>query len=181
MLSVTAVISSIVGLAYVGLFVLMAIGAADEITTIERLQRLKAEGAQITNTNEDLEASIAENEMAIVVFAVGAAITVPLVVASLLAFGGRGWARTLASVFMLPPVVVIAFGVVHDVNEGRPENAYALVFTIPAIVLAVLWWLPATSRAMAARKWRRTAGQQGPPPMPGWPGQPVNQPPRPVR
>lgn len=112
-----------------------------------------------------------------VVFFVGAALTVLLVVAILLAVAGRGWARNLATTSILPPIVVIVFGVVHDINDGHPENAFALVFTIPAIVLAVLWWLPPTSRAMATRKWRRAAGQQGTPSTPGWQGRPppVNQ------
>jgi hypothetical protein len=165
MLTVTSVISSIVGLAYVGLFVAMAISAGDEITTFRELQQLKDQGAPITNTDADLAESIADNELAVVVFFGGAALTVLLVVASLLAVAGRGWARNLATMSILPPTVVIVFTVVHDINSGHPENAFALVFTIPAIVLAVLWWLPPTSRAMATRKWRRTAVQHGQPPL----------------
>jgi hypothetical protein len=157
LLTVSWVLSSIFGLAYVGLFVLMGVGAGEEITLIEKLQEMKENGAQVTNTDEDLEASIAENELAIVVFFTGAAITIPLMVASILGRAGRSWARVLATIFLLPPTVVIIFGVIHDMAEGRPENAYALVFTLPAIVLAVLWWLPATSRAMAARRWQRAA------------------------
>lgn len=171
MLTTTSVICAIAGLAYVGLFVMMALGAASEITTIERLLSMKENGAaQITNTVEDLNDSIAENEMAIVVFWVGAALTVPLVVASFLAIGGRGWARGLATAFLLPPTVVIAFGVIHDINDGHEENVFALVFTVPAIVLAVLWWLPATTRAL------RTRRPVAPPPQQqGWYGQPPYQ------
>jgi len=169
MLTVTGVISGIVGLAYVGLFVMMAIGAAGEITTIEDLLRMKENGsAQITNTVEDLNDSLDENEMAIVVFSVGAALTVPLVVTSFLAVSGRSWARATATAFLLPPVVEIVFGVIHDVNDGHEENVFALVFTIPAIVLAVLWWLPATTRAM---RYKRPPVPPGPPQQ-GWYGQP---------
>lgn len=167
MLTVTWLVSAIAGFAYVGLFVLMGIAASDEITTIEELKDLKARGAQVTNTIEDLNESIAENELAIIVFFGGAAITIPLVVASIVAVTGRSWTRGLATVFLLPPVFVITFGVIHDINDGHPENAFALVFTIPALVLAVLWWLPPTSRAMAARRWQRTPVPQGPPMMPG--------------
>ncbi|OLF05103.1 hypothetical protein BLA60_37625 [Actinophytocola xinjiangensis] len=170
MLTTTSVICAIAGLAYVGLFVMMALGAASEITTIERLLSMKDGGAQVTNTVEDLQDSISENEMAIVVFWIGAALTVPLVVASLLAIGGRGWARGLATAFLLPPTVVIAFGVIHDINDGHEENVFALVFTVPAIVLAVLWWLPATTRAL------RTRRPVAPPPQQqGWYGQPPYQ------
>ncbi|MCT2584254.1 hypothetical protein [Actinophytocola gossypii] len=169
MLTVTSVLSAIAGLAYVGLFVLMSISAAAEIETIEKLVRLKENGsANITNTYEDLAASVEENELATVVFGVGAALTIPLVVAGLLALGGRGWARVLATVFMLPAVVVVTFGVIHDIADGHPENAFALVFTVPALVLTLLWWLPPTSRAMVAKRWRRAATHQGRP-MPGRP------------
>lgn len=156
LLTVSWVLSSIFGMAYVGLFVLMGVGAGEEITTIEMLQEMKANGAQVTNTDEDLAASIAENELAMVVFFTGVVLTIPLVYAAILGRAGRNWARVVATVFLVPPTVVITFGVIHDMAEGRPENAFALVFTLPAIVLAVLWWLPATSRAMAARRWQRT-------------------------
>ncbi|GAB3439866.1 hypothetical protein [Actinophytocola sediminis] len=156
LLTATWLVSLIAGVAYIGLFTLMALGAADEITTIERVQDLKDSGGPVTNTDEDLAASIAENELAIIVFAVGAVLTIPLLVASVLGRTGRAAARVLATVFLLPPAVVIAFGVVHDINDGHPENAFALVFTLPAIVLSVLWWLPPTTRGMAARRWRRT-------------------------
>lgn len=163
MLTATWMVSLLAGLAYVGLFVLMGVGASSEITTIERLKDMKQGGAQITNTFEDLDASIAENEMAIIVFFAGAALTIPLVLASILARTGRGWTRVLAVLGMLPPTVVIVFGVIHDINDGHEENVFALVFTIPALVLTVLWCLPATTRAMAARQWRRSpfhGGQQ---------------------
>jgi ABC-type Fe3+ transport system permease subunit len=174
MLTVTSVISTIVGLAYVGLFVAMGISAGEEITTIQELKELKDRGAPITNTDADLAESITENELAVVIFYAGAALTVPLLVASLMARGGRNWTRNLASIFIVVPIAVIAFTVIHDINDGHPENAFALVFTIPAIVLAVFWWLPPTSRAMTSRKWQR---QQGTPAMPGWQGRPppVNQ------
>ena len=155
MLTATRVVTAIVGLAYVGLFVLMGLSASDEISTIEELKELKADGAPITNTVEDLDASIAENELAIVVFFTGAALTLPLVVAGFLAVTGRAWARVLAAVFFVPPTAVIIFSVLHDIADGHPENAYALVFTLPAIVLAILWWLPATTRAMTARRLKR--------------------------
>lgn len=156
MLTVTWILTSIFGLAYVGLFVLMGVGASDEITTIERLKDMKEQGsANVTNTMADLDASIAENEMAIVVFFVGAALTLPLVVASLLGRTGRGWVRIVSAIFMLPPIVVIIFGVIHDIKDGHPENAVALVLTVPALVLTTLWCLPATTRAMAARRARR--------------------------
>ncbi|MFC4857200.1 hypothetical protein [Actinophytocola glycyrrhizae] len=155
MLTATWVVTSIVGLAYIGLFVLMGLGASDEISTIEKLKEMKAGGAPITNTVEDLDESIAENELAIVVFFVGAALTLPLVIASFLAGTGRAWVRVTATIFLVPPIVVIVFGVVHDIRDGHPENAFALVFTLPAIVLAILWWLPATTRAMTARRLKR--------------------------
>jgi hypothetical protein len=156
-LTVSWVLSSIFGFAYIGLFVLMGVSAGEEITQIEQLRELKAGGAPITNTDEDLLASIAENELGMVVFFTGTALTIPLLVAGFLGRTGRGWARVLATVCLVPPTVVIVFSVLHDINDGHPENAFAMVFTLPAIVLAVLWWLPATSRAMAARRWQRTA------------------------
>jgi ABC-type Fe3+ transport system permease subunit len=157
MLTATSVISTIVAVAYIGLFVLMGISAGDEISTIEELQRLKDQGASVTNTDADLEESITENKLAMVVFFAGAALTIPLVVASLMARAGRSWARALASIFMAGPIAVIAFGVIHDINDGHPENAFALVFTIPAVVLAVLWCLPPTTRALTSRRWQRQA------------------------
>lgn len=162
-LTVTWILTSIVGFAYVGLFVLMGIGATDEIDTIEKLKDMKDQGsANITNTYEDLDASIAENEMAIIVFFVGAALTLPLVVASLLGRTGQAWVRVVSAIFMLPPIVVIIFGVIHDIQDGHPENAVAAVLTIPALVLGLLWCLPATTRAMAARRARRAPVPQGP-------------------
>lgn len=155
MLTATWVVTAIVGLAYVGLFVLMGLGASDEISTIEELKEMKASGAQITNTVEDLDASIAENELAIVVFLTGAALTLPLVITGLLGRTGRVWVRGVVTTLLAPPFVVIVFGVIHDIGDGHPENAVAFVLTIPAIVLAILWWLPATTRAMAARRARR--------------------------
>ena len=157
MLTVTSIISTIVGLAYVGLFAAMGISAGDEISTIEELQQLKEQGAPITNTDADLAESITENELAIVIFFAGAALTIPIMVASLVALGGRSWARNLAGTFLVVPIAVIIFTVIHDINDGHSENAFALVFTIPAIVLAVLWWLPPTSRAMTSRRWQRQA------------------------
>ncbi|MFI7672984.1 hypothetical protein [Actinophytocola sp. NPDC049390] len=154
MLTATWVITSIVGLAYTGLFVLMALGALDEIETFEDVKAMKAGGAQVTNTVADLDASIAENELAIVVFLTGAALTLPLVVVSLLGRTGRAWVRALATTFLLPAIVVIVFGVIHDIADGHPENAVAFALTVPAIVLLVAWWLPATTRAMAARRAR---------------------------
>lgn len=115
MLTVTWLVTSIVGLAYAGLFALMGVGASDEIATIEKLKELKAGGTQITNTVADLDASIAENELAIVVFFTGAALT--------------------------------------------------LVLTVPALVLAILWWLPPTTRAMIARRRSRAAVPHGPVPQ----------------
>jgi hypothetical protein len=81
---------------------------------------------------------------------------------------GAGYASAVhgdahRDLFVLPAIVVIVYGVLHDAAEGRPENAFALVFTIPAIVLVLLWWLPPTTRAMAAKRWRRAVTHQGRP------------------
>jgi hypothetical protein len=162
MLTVTWLVTSIIGLAYVALFVLMGASASDEISTIEELKEMKASGAQVTNTVADLDASIAENEMAIVVFFAGAALTLPLVVASFAGVTGRGWVRGVVSGFLVVPIVVIVFGVIHDIQDGHEENVVALVLTVPAIVLAILWWLPPTTRAMTARRLTRTPFRQGP-------------------
>ena len=161
MLTVTWLLTSIIGIAYVGLFVLMGVGATDEISTIERLKEMKEGGAQITNTVADLDASIAENKMAIVVFFVGAALTLPLVIASFAGRTGRPWVRGVATGFLVVPIVVIVFGVIHDIQDGHEENVVALVLTVPAIVLAILWWLPPTTRAMTARRLKRTPVPQG--------------------
>lgn len=165
MLTVTWLVTSIIGFAYVGLFVLMGVGASDEISTIEELKEMKASGVQVTNTVADLDASIAENELAIVVFFAGAALTLPLVIASFAGVTGRGWVRGVATGFLVVPAVVIVFGVIHDIQDGHEENVVALVLTVPAIVLAILWWLPPTTRAMTARRHKRTPVQQGPLPQ----------------
>jgi hypothetical protein len=155
MLTVTWVLTAITGIAYIGLFVLMGLGASEEITTLENVKEMKAAGAPVTNTVEDLDASIADNELAIVVFFAGAALTLPLVVASFFGVAGRTSVRVLATVLLGPPAVVIVFGVLHDIAAGHTDNAFAFVFTLPAILLAILWWLPATTRAMTARRAKR--------------------------
>jgi hypothetical protein len=165
MLTVTWLVTSIIGIAYFGLFVLMGIGAIGEISTIEELKEMKAGGVQVTNTVADLDASIAENEMAIVVFFAGAALTLPLVLASFAGVTGRSWVRGVATGFLVVPIVVIVFGVIHDIQDGHEENVVALVLTVPAIVLAILWWLPPTTRAMLARRLTRAPVPQGPMPQ----------------
>ena len=99
----------------------MGVSANDEIATIEKMKELKAGGAQVTNTVADLDASIAENEMAIVI-------------ASFAGVTGRQWVRGVVTGFVV----------------------------VPAIVLAILWWVPPTTRAMTARRHRRTPAQHGP-------------------
>lgn len=69
-----------------------------------------------------------------------------------------------------PGAAVIIFGVLHDIADGHPENAYALVFTLPATVLAILWWLPATTRAMTARRMKREPVPPVPQARPGGAG-----------
>jgi hypothetical protein len=69
-------------------------------------------------------------------------------IVALLAGTGRSWARILTTVLIVFPIGVIIFGVI----DSGPKGLWGLVFLVPFGVLAVLWWLPGTTRGMRARR-----------------------------
>jgi hypothetical protein len=66
---------------------------------------------------------------------------------ALLAGTGQSWARILCTVLIIFPIGIIIFGVI----DSGPRGLWGLVFLVPFFALAVLWWLPGTSRGMRAK------------------------------